>query len=72
MFNTDRKGSIFRQTVGGLESQKVTAHDLLPKLKLLYKVGMVSFTHHLEQKNFKTKAVIAKTASGGKQGAEIP
>lgn len=33
---------------------------------------MVSFTHHLKQNNFKTKAVIAKTASGGKQGAEIP
>lgn len=45
---TDRKGSIFRQNVGGFESQKVTAHDLLPRLKLLYKVGMVAFTHHLE------------------------
>ena len=48
----------------------MTAHDLIPKLKLLYKVGMVSFAHHLQRQGFKSKAVIAKTANGGKQATQ--
>ena len=49
------------------EKINITAHDLLPKLKLLYKIGMVSFVHHLDQKNFKTKAAISKSSGVGKQ-----
>jgi len=45
----------------------MTAHDLLPKLKLLYKIGIVSYVHHLDQKNFKTKAAISKSSGVGKQ-----
>ena len=46
----------------------MTAHELLPKLGLLYKIGMTSLLHHLDQKNFKTRTVVAKNASS-KQGA---
>ena len=66
----NRKSSVFR-TNTNLEGPKITAHDLLPKLKLLYKVGMVSFMHHLDQKNFKNKVVIAKSANS-KQGNVFP
>ena len=48
----------------------MTAHELLPKLKILYKVGINSILHHMDQKNFKTKAVIAKAAQG-KQGSDV-
>ena len=66
----NRKSSVFRQNLSGLEQRKLTAHELLPKLKLLYKIGMASFWHHLDQKNFRAKAVISKTASS-KAGNDI-
>ena len=53
-----------------VEKSNITAHDLVPKLNLLYKIGMTSWLHHLEQKNFKTRAVVAKNAVG-KQGADL-
>lgn len=61
-----RKSSVMRPIV---EKSELKAADLVPKLKLLYKFGMTSFLHHLDQnpKYFKTKAAIAKTATG-KQG----
>lgn len=62
-----RKSSIFRPMV---EKSAVTAHDLVPKLSLLYKIGMTSWLHHLDQKNFKTRAVVAKNAVG-KQGNDL-
>jgi len=52
-----------------IERSLLKAHDLLPKLKLLYKLGMVAFMHHLDQGQFKSRAVIAKTVTG-KHGAE--
>ena len=54
-----------------VSERTVTAAELLPKLKLLYKIGACSFLHHLDQKNFKTKTVISKSAAGGKQGGEV-
>ena len=63
---TGRKASVMRTMV---ERPELSAPQLVPKLKLLYKIGMTAFLHHLDQnpKYFKTKAAIAKTASG-KQG----
>ena len=63
----NRKASVLRQNV---EKSTMTAYDLLPKLEILYKIGITSFLHHLGQKNFKTKAIIAKSAQG-KQGGDI-
>ena len=62
-----RKSSVIRPT---LDRPELTAATLVPKLKLLYKMGMTAFLHHLDQnpKHFKTKAAIAKS-SMGKQGS---
>jgi len=64
-----RKSSVIKPQV---EMKNLSAPDLVEKLKLLYKLGMTSFLHHLDQRHFKTKAVIAKTASGKQGQAQEP
>lgn len=59
-----RKQSVFRPTA---ERNNLTAADLLPKLKLLYNIGMVTFQHHMDQRNFKQKTLLSQTT--GKQDA---
>ena len=58
-----RKSSVIRPIT---ERTELTASKLVPKLKLLYKMGMTAFLHHLDQnpKYFRTKAAIAKSAMG--------
>lgn len=67
-----RKASVFRIPLEKAfnNNSTITAAEILPKLELFYKAAMSTFVHHLDQVNFKTKNVMAKTATGNK-GTEI-
>ena len=72
--NQQRKASVFRIPLEKALSNhnNSSAADILPKLELFYKIAMSSYIHHLDQMNFKTRNVIAKTSTGANnKGNEI-